>query len=165
MTEEKRGIRFTAAVAVCLVAIGGVLAACEMAEVLDAETPAAGLAGLSARPAHVEVLRSLGGSAEDSIELPALAPAEELWIIATPGPSTDDPMRMEESARNPDTRRVVDRGGVVVAVPTFVSCNPQPLAGSRLRADAKDSICRCTRFGGAGLCRRSRCVGVDRLRC
>ena len=35
--------------------------------------------------------------------MPALAPAEELWIIATPGPSTGVPTGMEDSARNPDT--------------------------------------------------------------
>ena len=103
MTMEKRGIRFTAAIAVCVVAIGGVLVACEMAELSETEKQAAGLAAMSPRPAHVEMLRSVGRSSGDSMELPALAPAEELWIIATPVPSPDVPMGMEDSARNPDT--------------------------------------------------------------
>ena len=106
MTKEKRAIRFTAAIAVCVVAIGGVLVACEMAELSETGKQAAGLAGISPRPAHVEILRSVGSvgrSSGDSIELPALAPAEELWIIATPDPSPDVPMGMEDSARNLDT--------------------------------------------------------------
>ena len=106
MTEEKRGIRFAAAIAVCVVALGGVLVACEMAELSETEKQAAGLAAMSPRPAHVEILRSVGSvgrSSGASIELPALAPAEELWIIATPGTSTDDPTWIEDSARNLDT--------------------------------------------------------------
>ena len=100
MTEEKRGIRFAAAIAVCVVAIGGVLVACEMAELSGTEKQAAGLAGLSQRPAHVEMLRSAGSvgrSSGDSIELPALAPPRSSGSSRLPAP----PLTIRRGSRKP----------------------------------------------------------------
>ena len=154
MTEKKRGIRFTAIVAVCMIAVGSVLGACEStvteleggsvsgdegrsaqeqvseprSRVGSVELPAV-TEGLSAgddapgrahspfgvgesmvasaiepeQRALREVLAGADRSFADPVELPAVTPGEELWIIATPGQSAVDPVRIEDSGKIEDT--------------------------------------------------------------
>ena len=67
MTEEKRGIRFTAIIAVCIVAAGGVLGACE-STVTESEGDS--VSGVEGRSAQEQV--SEPGTHAGQVELPAV---------------------------------------------------------------------------------------------
>ena len=188
MTEEKRDIRFTAIIAVCIVVVGCVLGACESTMTETEGSSAGGVEGRSAQEQVSEPRRRVGSdeppevteglsTGEDAlgraspappqerssesvavlavqesmvasviaseqrapIELPALAPGEELWIIATPGQSADDPAGIEDSGKIEDSHpgsgallaTVISDDGDVAGEPVEV---PLPLTHTAVHA-------------------------------